>query len=128
MILDFIAGAAIAALAGMGVGGGGLLVIYTTYAEQISITEARGLNLLFFAVSALAAIPYHLRHRSLPWRTVLHLILYALPGAVLGSAIGRMLSEDAMRRCFGGFLLISGALILWKQRRSRRQKAERPKI
>ena len=43
----------IAVLSGLGVGSGGLFVIWLTAAYGVSATQARGMNLLFFVFSIL---------------------------------------------------------------------------
>ena len=53
--LDIIISTAVAMLAGVGVGGGGLLVIYLTLAVTMPQLEAQGINLLFFIAASLGA-------------------------------------------------------------------------
>ena len=47
-MLDLIIGTAVAVLSGMGVGSGGLLVVYLTLAGGIAQPAAQALNLFFF--------------------------------------------------------------------------------
>ena len=115
VLLRFLIGTATAALSGMGVGGGGLLVLFLTLLCSTETPDAQRLNLLFFILSALSAAKYHLRHRTLPWGWMLFLTLCALPGVFLGVGIGQHLSADGARRCFGAFLLLSGASMLYRQ-------------
>ena len=48
VILQFLIGILIASLAGMGVGGGGLLVIWLIFIANMSAPTAQGINLVFF--------------------------------------------------------------------------------
>ena len=108
---DFLIGAAVASLAGMGIGGGGLLVIWLVLVRRIPSAAAQGINLLFFTVSALCALPVHHKRRSLPRRQIGVLCAAAVPGVFLGSMLADMLSQETARQCFGYFLLITG---LWQ--------------
>ena len=120
--MDFLVALAVSALAGMGVGGGGLLVIWLVFANNFPTQTAQGINLLFFLPSALAAMPLHLRCRRIPRRYVTALTLSALPGVFTGCHLAQQISADAARRCFGFFLLVSGLMILLRQLRGFRAK------
>lgn len=52
LLLDTLASAIIAILTGLGVGSGGLLVIYLTLVSGIDQPVAQGINLLFFCARA----------------------------------------------------------------------------
>ena len=54
MLLDIIVSFAIALLSGLGVGSGGLLVIYLTLYAGTPQLQAQGVNLVFFLFSILA--------------------------------------------------------------------------
>ena len=85
MIFDCFIGLLVAALAGMGIGGGGLLVIWLVLIKHLPSPTAQGINLLFFIISALCALPIHIKRRM------------------------------TARRCFGYFLLLSGAMQGYRQ-------------
>ena len=107
-MLSFLIGIFVSVLSGMGVGGGGLLVLWLSLVSRWEITAARGVNLLFFCVSAVSALPYHAKHRK-PDRYALGLLLLgALPGVFLGQRLSGILPPDILRRVFGYFLLTAG--------------------
>ena len=62
-IINVLLAVLIAALSGMGVGGGGLLVIWLVLIMDMPSRTAQGINLVFFVISALAALPVHLLRR-----------------------------------------------------------------
>ena len=104
----------IAALSGMGVGGGGLLVIWLVLVMELPSGTAQGINLLFFVVSALSALPIHLRQRKFPTKLLVILTASAIPGVFVGCHLASFLSEALMRRVFGYFLLLSGGGQLYR--------------
>ena len=113
-IIGFAVACLIAALSGMGVGGGGLLVIWLVLIEKMPAPTAQGVNLLFFVISALAALPSHLRLRTFSYRRLLFLIAAALPGVFIGCQLAEHLSEQHARALFGYFLLLSGGMQLYR--------------
>lgn len=92
----------------MGVGGGGLLVLWLSLVSRWEITAARGVNLLFFCVSAVSALPYHAKHRKPDRYALGPLLLGALPGVFLGQRLSVILPPEILRRVFGYFLLAAG--------------------
>jgi uncharacterized membrane protein YfcA len=109
MIVDFIAGTAVAALSGMGVGGGGLLVLYLVFVKNIGQIEAQGTNLLFFIVSATTAFIYNVRKRKINIRLCVLLAACGLFGAVFGALCANMIPPNTVRKVFGWLLISSGA-------------------
>ena len=113
---------AVAVLCGMGVGGGGLLVIYPTLCRAVPQLEAQGINLLFFIASAAASMIAN-RHR------ISDLKKSAVTGALgaLGSVMGSRLAHSAdvsTVRCAFGFLLLAGAaLVFFGQKSSNKNSA-----
>ena len=70
-----------AILSGLGIGSAGIFVLYLTLIAEFSQPEAQALNLLFFLLSAGAALLLHIRERRIPTRVVLFLVVCAIPGA-----------------------------------------------
>ena len=98
----------IAILSGLGVGSGGLFVVWLTMVEGIDAIEARGLNLLFFVFSATAALLFHLIRKRIRVSTVLTLSIFGAIGTLLGSLIGNSINPSILRKIFGGMLFLSG--------------------
>ena len=55
-LLDFLVSLLIGILTGLGVGSGGLFLVYMTLVRHAEQIMAQGLNLAFFAYAALASI------------------------------------------------------------------------
>ena len=104
-----------AILSGLGIGSAGLFVLYLTFIAGYAQPEAQATNLLFFLLSAGAALLLHIRDRKIPWRTVGFLILCALPGAFLGAYLVRILNASLIRRLFGGMLVATGIPVLLRK-------------
>ena len=112
IVVDILSGFLIALLAGLGVGGGGLLVIYLALVRHTDQLLAQGINLVFFIVCALAALLYNVRQRALePGK----LFLIAVSGAAfagLGSRMAAAADTSLIRKCFGGLMCLSGIVAL----------------
>lgn len=115
MLLDILVSFAIALLSGLGVGSGGLLVIYLTLYAGTPQLVAQGINLVFFLFSAGASMLAHLSRRKLIAPLCILLIAAGLPGALLGASLAAMLPAALLRRLFGVFLISAGALTLVKR-------------
>ncbi len=105
----------LAMLAGVGVGGGGLLVLWLTLVEGLPQGEAQGENLLFFLAASGAALLVNCRKRRFDKTALLFTVLGGLPAAVGGALLASVVDVGLLRRCFGGLLILSGLLTLRKK-------------
>ena len=108
----WLASLLIAILSGLGIGSGGLLVIWLTMIEGIDAETARGLNLLFFVFSASAALILHLIFKRIKPTLVIFLAALACVGTFIGTYIGKMIDPLWLKRIFGGMLVVSGVYTL----------------
>lgn len=108
MAVDMIVTLIVAALSGMGIGSGGLMVLYLTLLRGNSQLEAQGLNLLFFLFAAASSMIVHLSRRHIRLGAVLLMIAGGLPAAYLGTRLALALPEVWIRRIFGVFLVVVG--------------------
>ena len=99
----------------LGLGGGGVLVLYLVLALGMPQLKAQGIHLLFFIpCAALSSIVYSFK-RLIDWKTVLLFAAGGLPGVLLGSlAIGHM-GSGIPGKIFGGFLLLTGIRELFRK-------------
>jgi uncharacterized membrane protein YfcA len=98
----------IAILSGLGVGSGGLFVVWLTMVEGVDAIGARGLNLLFFVFSATSALLFHLIRKRIRVQTVLILSLFGAAGTLVGSLIGDSINPFILKKIFGAMLFLSG--------------------
>ena len=104
----FIIAAVIAVLSGMGVGGGGLLVIYLTLFENTPQLIAQGANLCFFILSAITSTLFNAKRHKIVWKTTLAMSGAGVLAALLGSMIAGIIDPSILRKLFGGMLVLGG--------------------
>lgn len=95
-------------LAGLGVGGGSLLVLWLTLVLKIPAQEARAINLLFFLPTALIATLIRIKQKQLHFSLLLPGALTGCAGALIFSYIGGRLNTEALQIPFGIFLIAAG--------------------
>ena len=107
-ILAFPVAIALGFLAGLGVGGGSLLMLWLTLIIQLEYATARIINLLFFLPSALIATVFHRRQGVISIRKILPAILTGCIAAALITVVGKQVDTGLLKKIFGGLLLVTG--------------------
>ena len=102
----------IAILSGLGVGGGGLFVIYLVLFTSIPQLQIQGINLAFFLFASTSSIIVHLTKRKIFWSAVAIMSVSGTIGTLFGSLISIRTDESILRKIFGAMLIISGILSL----------------
>ncbi len=97
-----------AVISALGMGGGGILLIYLTVYLGMSQLEAQGINLVFFLPVAAVALCVHAKHKLIRWKMVLPFVALGLPGVWLGAWLAQKVGSELLSKLFGGFLLIIG--------------------
>ena len=113
-MISFIVALITSILSGLGIGGGGLLVIYLAFFTETPQITAQGINLLFFIFSSSASMLIHLTRRRLPFLPILILALTGGVGAVFGSYFALAVNPIVLRCLFGGLLTVSGIIAFFK--------------
>lgn len=104
LLAGFLAGA----LGAMGVGGGGILLLYLTAFAGTNVLKAQGINLVFFLAAAIPAALIHEKNGFIRKKIALTFILFGIPGVFFGSFLAGFLPEKALRIVFSLFLLFLG--------------------
>ena len=108
--MDWIAASLAGLLAGsfsaMGMGGGGVLVIYLTLFAGLEQENAQGINLIFFIPCAAAAIFLHARKGLIDWKKFIFAALAGLPAAFLGAKLAGFVGKGLLKKMFGGLLVL----------------------
>ena len=104
----------ISVLSGMGVGGGGLFVIYLSVFTSTPQLAAQGINLLFFIFSSFASVAVQIGRRNIRYTAVTFMSALGVIGALLGTYLATVMPEEYLRKIFGMMLVAGGALAFWK--------------
>lgn len=112
-----VVGSALGFLAGLGVGGGSLLILWLTLAVQMDYPQARFINLLFFIPAAVISSLFRWKQGSLNLKKVLPGILAGCVAAAICTWLGSRIETDLLKKFFGGLLLLTGVReLLYKQK------------
>ena len=103
-----IIGTVLGVLAGLGVGGGSLLMLWLTVVIGMEYPQARIINLLFFIPCALISTLFRWKQGTLQIKTIIPAILTGSVCAVLAVAISQYLDLVLLKKLFGALLVITG--------------------
>ena len=95
-------------LAGIGVGGGSLLIMYLTLVLNLPYPQARILNLLFFIPSAVIASFFRWKQGALDIKKILPAIIAGCVSAACFALISRQIDISIIKKLFGILLLLTG--------------------
>ncbi len=95
-------------LAGLGVGGGSLLILWLTMAVGMEYADARTINLLFFLPSAFIATMFHHSQGTVELKKILPAVICGCITAALFSFVGRQMDTSLLKKIFGGLLILTG--------------------
>ena len=102
-------------LGAMGLGGGGVLIIYLSLFTDTKQLTAQGINLLFFIpIGILALIIYSIK-KQIKWKITLKYAFWGILGAGLGLFLTDFLGGKITGKIFGGLLIIIGILEIFKR-------------
>ena len=100
----------ISTISGLGVGGGGLFVIYLSAFTSTPQLAAQGMNLLFFIFSSSSSIAVQITRRKICFFAVALMATFGVIGAGIGAYLTEFLPEEWLRRAFGAMLVVGGIL------------------
>lgn len=115
LVIDGLLAVLIGALAGLGVGSGGILIVYLTAADGLDQLAAQGLNLATFVFALGAALILHLHRRPLSLPILLFILVFGGAGAFVGSALAHVVDTELLRLGLGGLLLLMGGVALFRK-------------
>ncbi|MBQ2715640.1 MAG: sulfite exporter TauE/SafE family protein [Clostridia bacterium] len=103
----------IAVLCGMGVGSGGLFIVYLTMILSYEQLAAQGLNLYFFIFATAAALLVHIHSKKLPIKRLIYLCGFGIIGCIFGASLAQMLDGGVLKNIFAILLILSGTISLF---------------
>ena len=118
MPVTLLVGTVLGFLAGIGIGGGSLLILWLTFVLGMDHSMARGINLLFFLPSALISCAFRWKQGCIQIKTLLPAILSGCIAAGVSAWISVAIDISLLKKLFGGLLLITGIReLLYKPRK-----------
>lgn len=103
----------ISTLMGMGVGGGGLFIIYFTLLCSIPQLTAQGTNLLLFVFAAGASLILHIKEGRVVFWQGLTMSAFGIIGSLAFSSLALSLDPKYPRIALGVLLVCSGISTLY---------------
>lgn len=107
-IAVILAGVISGILGGMGLGGGGVLILYLTIFGGVEQLRAQGINLMFFIPSAAVALAIYLKRGAIKIKPLIPFIIGGVPGVFLGIFISSALGSNLLSKVFGVALFAFG--------------------
>ena len=109
----------------MGLGGGGILLIYLTVFAQTPQLKAQGINLLFFLpVGLIAIIIYSFKH-LIEWKIVFKMWLGGILGVSLGVLLTKTIETELLSKIFAVFLIVFGGWQLLSKNKNKSKQNSR---
>ena len=95
-------------LAGQGVGGGSLLMLWLTQAAGREFEMARTMNLLLFLPTAFISSVIHIKKQTLPVKKAVPVVLSGAAGAILASILSAHIKTHFLKKAFGLLIMVTG--------------------
>lgn len=95
-------------LAGLGIGGGSLLVLWLSIVIGMDPVAVRGINLLFFLPSATIAIFFRRKQGTIKFKKILPAMIAGCIAALGFSWLGGYLNVSMLKKIFGTLLIGTG--------------------
>ena len=119
-IIAIPVGILLGVLAGLGVGGGTLLILWLTLIADADTITARAINLMFFLVAAGSVSLFRWRKGKLDIKVILPAVIAGCIAAALGSWISTNIDKDLLKKFFGILLLMTGlAELFYRPRKAK---------
>ena len=100
--------ASLGILAGLGVGGGSLLMLWLTLILGATYQDARIMNLLFFLPCAFISTLIRIKSKAISIKRIWPAIAAGCIGAIIASLLGRNIEVSVLKKLFGGLLICTG--------------------
>ena len=107
-LLAFPVAIALGFLAGLGVGGGSLLMLWLTVVVQMDYATAKTLNLLFFLPSATIATLFHRKQKTLDFKKISPAVICGCITAAVAALVSSQINTAYIQKTFGGLLILTG--------------------
>ena len=106
--VTLIISTALGFLAGLGVGGGSLLILWLTLVLEMAYPQARIINLLFFLPAAVISTLLRRRQGRLPLKKIWPAMVTGCVSAAICAWLGTKTDTQLLKKFFGILLLATG--------------------
>ena len=119
MAMNLLVGSVLGFLAGLGVGGGSLLILWLTALLGMDPQAARAINLLFFLPAALISCCFRKKQGTLNLKQLIPAMAAGCIAAGIFSFVGLNLDTSLLKKLFGGLLIVTGIRELFYKQKER---------
>jgi len=105
-------------LGSLGVGGGGVLIVFLTFFLSFQRETAAFTNLLFFIPIALFSTIIYTKQKQIDFKKVLFLVPTGLIGSAIGVYLSDVIETDILTKIFGGILIFISIKTLFTKNKS----------
>ena len=93
------------AVGSLGVGGGGILIVFLTMFLNFSRSDAAVMNLLFFIPIATFSVIIYIKRKQIDIKKALLIIPTGLIGSAIGVYLSGVIETSLLTKIFGGILI-----------------------
>lgn len=111
-----IVGCMLGVLAGLGVGGGSLLILWLSIVIGLDPNTAKVINLLFFIPSAIISSTFHWHNGKLNISLTITAAVAGCISAALFSILSKEIDVQILKKLMGALLIITGLIELFQKR------------
>lgn len=115
-ITDIIASVIAAVISSMGLGGGGVLILYLTLFRDTEQLTAQGLNLLFFIPCSITSLIVYSKNKMIKYRQLLYIVSGGIIGVFLGRFLLKQINPYYLKIAFAVFLIAVGIFTVFSKK------------
>ena len=119
-VIQWIAGILSGTAGALGIGGGGVLILYLVLLADVEQVRAQGINLLFFLPCGIIAIIIHAIKKRIKWKLVLPCVAGGLAGVFAGMWLLDHITAGWLGKIFAAGLILLGLKELFKKEKQKR--------
>lgn len=108
MVISVLVGTVLGFLAGLGIGGGSLLILWLTFVAGFPQETARNINLLFFLPAAAVSRLLRRNKGNVAVGKILPGIISGCLAAGIAAFLAPGMDLEMMKKLFGGMLVLTG--------------------
>lgn len=118
-VIQWIAGILSGTAGALGIGGGGVLILYLVLLADVEQVRAQGINLLFFLPCGIIAIIIHAVKKRIKWKLVLPCVAGGLAGVFAGMWLLDHITAGWLGKIFAAGLILLGLKELFKKEKQK---------